>query len=185
MPQATPNRGYRYPLGGETVAVSADMQRLATDIDADVQLLQPVVRSLQRAGTGATIPNGTTTTTDFTPIVGFGTTLVQVGTYPTYALGVYTIRVAGTYEAGLLVTWPVIAAAHRTILRMLRNGAATPDGLDTRWYPSGTNGFTYQRTSTIVTCAVNDTISQTVYQDSGAAQTTADDGCVFWIKKIG
>lgn len=181
MPGATPNRGYPYPLGGEAIQVSADMQAALDAVDADVTSMAPIIRQVQRTGAGPVIANNTGVT-----ITSFNTTLISVGSpVPTYSNGAYTIPVAGVWEARLHVRWPAISAAHRTVATLLLNGNQILDGSDTKWYPSGTTVWTYQTVTAYAQCAAGDLISQDVLQDSGSSQTIVDGTPVFSIRRIG
>lgn len=142
--------------------------------------LSPAIKQVQRVGSGLAVADST-----FVTIVGYNTNLVSSGSgVPTHSAGVFTIIDAGVYEVSSYIVWPLIAGAHRTLVRILLNGAQTPDGLSTAWYPSGTNGQTAQRVVSVIPCSVGDAITAQLWQDSGSSVTTATDGAVYAIKQV-
>lgn len=180
----TTSRGYPYPEGQSTVQVPADIKALALALDADVAAIAPRIKQVQRVGTGQSIPDSSSTA-HWTTVVGFNTTTIQVGASITYGSGIFTVDFTGAVAVSLYIGWPVASSAHRTIVHILKNGSAVIDGADTKWYPSGTAGQTYQRVSTdAVPVVPGDTISQEIYQDSGSAMTTLTDQAVFTIRRV-
>lgn len=176
----TTSRGYRYPGELDSADIAPYFQNLATDINNDIGPIAPRIKQVQRIGTGQSIPDSTAVT-----IVGFGVSTIQIGPSIAYTTGVFTVDFTGAVEVVLSVLWPTISAAHRTRLRILKNGAVTPDGTDTKWNYAGTGGQTGQEVISRVSVAAGDTISQDAYQDSGGSVTTVDDSTVFYIRRIG
>ncbi|MEU2510359.1 hypothetical protein ABZ621_37515 [Streptomyces sp. NPDC007863] len=98
MPGTTP-RGYDYPFYGEMQDFPAQIQALATDIDADVQSLYTANTTARNAPTAVvsnlsqTIPTGVQTTITFTDELYDNAGMVNIAGAPT----VVTITSTGLY----------------------------------------------------------------------------------------
>lgn len=57
MPGTTPNRGYNYPVPGDATNTAADIERLATQVDSDVEALEWISRPRPMAQFFGSVPN--------------------------------------------------------------------------------------------------------------------------------
>lgn len=180
MPQTT-NLKLPYPALTDQPNGPVQIGALAEKIDTTFAgWFSPRMKQVQRTGTGQSIPDSAGTL-----LVGFNSTPLVIGSSIAYTGGVFTVDFTGAVEVVVSVIWPVVSAAHRTRLRILKNGAQTLDGIDTKWYPTGTAGQTGQEVISRTAVVPGDQISQEAYQDSGGAVTIADDSAVFYIRRIG
>lgn len=173
---------FGWPLPALTDVPNGPVQIAALGNAQDTSLngfFKPRIKRVQRTGAGQAITDST-----FTAVTGFNATTIQIGAAISHSAGVFTVDFVGAVEVSLYLIWPTIATAHRTLARILLNGNQTDDGLNTAWYPSGTGGQTAQKVISQTPCAVGDTFSSQVWQDSGSSQTTVTDGAFLTIRRI-
>lgn len=174
--QQTDNADIASKLNAISTAVNNDVATVASGVST---YFSPRIKQVQRIGTGQTIADST-----HAALVGYTTTTIQIGAAISHSAGVFTPDFGGAVEVSAFVLWPVVSAAHRSILRIYLNGAQTPDGIDTKWLPAGTAGQTGHTIRSIFDVSSGDQITATAFQDSGASVTIADNGAVYTIRRI-
>lgn len=165
MPANTANRGYTYATSDDANDLALISQRLAEQIDADVQSFAnaiPAARAYRN--TSQSIPNGS-----WTEVSAFSGETYRRGGVG-YATPRYTANKPGVWALTGQVSLPgQTSGVSRRGACFVINGVIANSATDAQMVASaGTGGITVQVRSELVLSA-GDTVGLAVFQDSGAA----------------
>lgn len=173
MPENT-TRGYTYPVFTDLNSFPAQIQDMATDIDADMQLMSDRITagynfpacSVQASGVNQSVPNNTDTTATYDTELYDNDNMVNLGVSNT----TINITDTGLYVAVGRVTFASSAAgATGRSIRLVSSGAL---GVLARKAIGGNNGLAATTTVHIVSlfhAAAGTTLTMVQRQNTGAA----------------
>jgi hypothetical protein len=167
MPANTPNRGYTYATTDDANDVPLVSQRLAEQVDSDVNNIittrdaqVPAGRIVRTAS--LSIPNAS-----WTEVTAWSSEPYRRGGL-TYSGGKYVITRPGIYLFSCMANWAGSSAGRRGVSPIVNTTAPTSTG-DQDVHISGTTGGVNSTVAAPLLLAAGDQVTLGVYQDSGAA----------------